>query len=82
MTALVATVVDWGALGQTALFALVAGVGVTFAYSLAIVGAARFEELRRDERSLAAGAAAALLAVGVAVSVAAVVVGIVLMASS
>ena len=34
---------------------VVAGVGVTFAFSVAIWGVGRFAELSRDERPLAAG---------------------------
>ena len=41
---------------------LVAGVGVTFVFSIAIWGVARFADLSRSERPLAAGAAAALAA--------------------
>ena len=41
---------------------LVAGVGVTVVFSVAIWGAARFADLSRGERPLAAGGAAAVLA--------------------
>ena len=43
---------------------LVAGVGVTFVFSIAIWGVARFADLSRSERPLAAGAAAALAGSG------------------
>ena len=52
---------------------------MTFVFSIAIWGAARFADLSRDERPLAAGAAAALAALALAATAAAVVVGIVVM---
>ena len=59
-----ATIVDGGALWKTIVASLVAGVAVTFAFSLAIFGAARFAELRRDGRAVAAVAFGALAIVG------------------
>ena len=47
---MLATLVDTGALLKTVAAAFVAGVGVTLIFSLAILGAARFAELSRDER--------------------------------
>jgi lysylphosphatidylglycerol synthetase-like protein (DUF2156 family) len=75
-----AVIVETKDLMQTIIASLIAGVGVTFVFSIAIWGAARFADLNRDERPLAAGAAAALAAVAFAVTIAAVVVGIVVMA--
>ena len=50
MRVLASQIVDWGTLGKVALASLVAGVGVTLIFSLAIVGAARFADMRRDGR--------------------------------
>ena len=52
---------------------VVAGIGVTFVFSVAIWGVARFADLSRNERPVAAGAAAvvaclALVATGPASS--------------
>ncbi len=38
---LLATIVDWSALGQTVLAALLSGVGVAFTFSLGILGVAQ-----------------------------------------
>jgi hypothetical protein len=69
-------VVDWGALGQVVLYSLGIGVGVAVCFSFAILGATRWNEVRRG--SGAAGYA--LMAVlGLAVTVGAVVLAIVVM---
>jgi uncharacterized membrane protein len=77
--AMVATVVDWDALLKTVWASAAAGVGVTFAFSLSIYGAARTAEFRRDDRWLEAGLAFALMLLGFAVCVAAIVYGVVIM---
>jgi hypothetical protein len=41
-----ATVVDWNALGKVALTGLIAAPGLTIAYSLVIVGTSRMSEAR------------------------------------
>jgi hypothetical protein len=76
---MLATVVDWHTLGEVAVFSLLAGVGVTLAFSLAIVGATRMVEMRRDGRGVEAGAYAALMILALAASGAAVVFGIIVM---
>jgi hypothetical protein len=76
-----ATAVDWSALGKVVLYSFVGAIGVTTAVSLAILGATKFADMRRDERLLEAGAFAALAAVTAAASAAAVVIGIVVMTS-
>jgi hypothetical protein len=78
---LLATVVDVGALAETALAALVGGVTVTLAFSLAIAGASRAGELREAGHHVTAAFAAALGAVGLLAAVATIVVGLVVMAS-
>jgi hypothetical protein len=76
---MLAIVVEGKELLQTLVASVVAGVGVTFIFSIAIWGAARFADLSRDERPLAAGAAAALAALALVATAAAVVVGIIAM---
>jgi hypothetical protein len=76
-----ATIVETRSLVETVIASVVAGVGVTTIFSIAIWGAARFAELSRDERPLAAGGAAALTACALAATVAAVVLGIFVMTS-
>lgn len=77
----VATIVESKELIETVIASLVAGVGVTTIFSVAIWGGARFVDLSRDGRPVAAGAAAVLGALAIVTTVAAVVVGIVVMTS-
>jgi len=77
----VAIIVQTKELAQTIVASVVAGVGVTLVFSIAIWGAARFVDLNRSQRPVAAGAAAALGAVALAVTLATGVVGIVVMTS-
>ena len=79
MGALAAGAVDWDSLGKVVVAALVSGVGVTLCFSLAVAGATRFAELRRDQRSVEATLYAILGLLGLAATVAAVVIGIVVM---
>jgi hypothetical protein len=74
-----ATIVETGDLARTVIASLIAGVGVTAIFSLAIWGGARFVDLSREGRPLAAGAAATLGAVALAATLAAVAVGILVM---
>jgi hypothetical protein len=74
-----ATIVEGKQLLETVVAALVAGVGVTFVFSIAIWGVARFADLSRNERPLAAGVAAAAAGLALLGTLAAVVVGIVVM---
>jgi len=74
-----AVVVETKELAQTVVASVVAGVGITVVFSIAIWGVARFADFNRDERPLAAGAAAALAGVALAVTLGAVVFGIVVM---
>jgi hypothetical protein len=76
-----AVVVETKELLQTVIASVIAGVGVTVVFSLAIWGAARFVDLSRGERRLAAGAAATLAGLAFAATLAAVVFGIVVMSS-
>jgi hypothetical protein len=73
-------VVDWGKLGQVVAYSAVVGVGVALCFSLAILGATRFADIRRAGGSSAAAAGYAVLAtVGLAATVAAAVIAIVVM---
>ena len=78
---MIATLVEGKALWQTVVASVVAGIGVTFVFSIAIWGAARFVDLSREERPLAAGAAAGVGGFALLATIAAVVVGILVMTS-
>jgi uncharacterized membrane protein len=78
---LLAEIVETKALLQTVLYSLAAAIGVTTAFSLAIYGTTRAAEFRRDDRPLLAAASGALAAVGLAVCVAAVVLGVIVMST-
>ena len=73
-------IVDWGKLGQVVAYSAIVGIGVAIAFALAIVGATRFADVRRDGGSNVSAAAYALLATaGLAATVAAAVIAIVVM---
>lgn len=76
-----ATILQTTDLLETVIASFVAGVGVTAAFSVAIWGGARFVDLSRGGRPLAAGAAAVVGVLALATTLAAVVVGIVVMTS-
>jgi hypothetical protein len=78
---MIATLVEGEALWQTVVASVVAGVGVTTAFSVAIWGVGRFADLSRSERPLAAGGALAIAGLALAAVAAAVVFGIVVMTS-
>jgi hypothetical protein len=72
-------IVETKELAETVVASVVAGVGMTVAFSIAIWGIARFVDLSRSERPVAAGAVAAVGAVALAITLAGVVFGIVVM---
>ena len=74
-----AVVVETKQLLETILASLIAGVGMTVVFSVAIWGIARFADLSRNERPLAAGAAATLAGLALVVTLAGVAFGIVIM---
>ena len=76
-----AVVVETKELLETVLASVIAGVGITVVFSVAIWGVARFADLSRNERPIAAGAAAALAVLAGLVTLAAVAFGIVIMSS-
>lgn len=75
----IGTVVETKDLLSAVIASFAAGTGVTAAFSIMIFGAARFADLRRDDRPLAAAAAATLVVLGLAVTAAAIVIGIIVM---
>jgi hypothetical protein len=76
-----AVVVETKELLQTVVASLIAGVGISLVFSIAIWGAARFVDLSRGERPVAAFGAAAVAVGGLMATMAAVVLGIVVMSS-
>ncbi|HEX3172687.1 MAG TPA: hypothetical protein VHQ43_00530 [Solirubrobacterales bacterium] len=74
-----ASIVQTRDLVETVVASFVAGVGVTAIYSAAIWGGARFVDLNRSGRPLAAGFAAALGIAALVGTAAAVTIGIVVM---
>ena len=79
---MLAVVVETKELLETVVASVVAGVGITIVFSIAIWGAARFVDLSRSERPMAAAGAAALGGLALAATLATVAVGLVVMTSS
>ena len=79
MTLVLASLVEGKELLQTVVAATVAGIGVTFAFSVAIWGFGRSVELGTEERRLAAGVAATIGTLALLVVLGAIAVGIVVM---
>jgi hypothetical protein len=76
-----AVVVETKELAQTVVASLIGGVGLAVVFSVAIWGTARFVDLNRADRPLAAGGAALLAILALAAVAASVVLGIVVMTS-
>jgi hypothetical protein len=76
---MIAEIVHTDELLQTVAAATVAGIGVTFLFSLGIWGAGQFAELSRSERPVAATAAALVGAVALLCVAGAVATGIIVM---
>lgn len=76
---MIAALIEGKELLETVVASTVAGVGVTFVFSIAIWGVAQFVEHSRSERTLAAGAAGLVAVLAVLATAAAVVVGILAM---
>jgi hypothetical protein len=74
-----ATILETKELLETVAVSLVAGIGVTIVFSIAVYGATRFADLSRDDRPFAATAAIVTALVAFAACIAVVVVGIVVM---
>ncbi len=78
---MVATIVETKNLLETIAASLIAGVGVTMAFSFVIFGVTRSADMARNERPLLATAAGGLAVLGGAAVVAAIVFGIIVMTS-
>jgi hypothetical protein len=78
---MLATVVDTHALWETVIGAAAAGIGTAFAFSLGILGVARFSELNREGRTFEASIFALLALLGLLATAAAVVIGVIVMTS-
>jgi hypothetical protein len=78
----IGAIVDVGDLIQVVWVSLAAGLGVTAAFAVAIVGASRAVELGRDGRAAEAGIFAIVGVVAVAAVVAAIVFGIVVLTAN
>ncbi len=77
----IAAIVDWQALFEVVVVSLLAGVGLVAVFSIAVAGAVRFADFRRDGRPLEAGAFALVALVALAVCLVAIAAGIVVMVS-
>jgi hypothetical protein len=78
---MIATVVETKELLEAVAASLIAGVGVTAAFSIVIFGVTRSADMVRDERPLLATAAGGLAVLAGLVVVSAIVFGIVVMIS-
>jgi hypothetical protein len=76
---MIATIVDSEKLFQAIWTSLAGAVGVTLAFSLLVVGAARSSEHGRSGRRVAAGVYGALATVALAACIAAIVLGLIVM---
>jgi hypothetical protein len=75
---IVAKIIDTSAAWQAVWTAAVSGVGVTIVFSLAVLGATRSTDMRRDDRPGQAAMYVALALVGLAATIGAVVYAITL----
>jgi hypothetical protein len=78
---LLATVVDWSALGQTVLASLIAGVGVALSFSIGILGASKLSDPSRELGLPATLAFGAVTIFGLVATIAAIAFGLVVMVS-
>jgi hypothetical protein len=74
-----AVIVETEALLETVVASLIAGVGITGSFSVMIFAAARFADLRRDDRPMLAALTGAVALLGLAVTLGGIVLGIVAM---
>jgi hypothetical protein len=72
-------IVEWDALWKLVYSALAAGLGVTLAFSIAVAGVTRFADEMRDARAFRATLFGVMAALGFAVFLAAIVLGVVVM---
>jgi hypothetical protein len=76
---MIATIVHTDELLQTIAASVIAGLGVTFLFSVGIWGAGQFTELSRSERPVAATAVAVVGAAAMLAVAGAVITGIIVM---
>lgn len=74
-----ASVIDFGQLGEIIGISFLAGIGITIATSITIYGSTRYGELYREGRHLTASLYLTLAIIGLALFVAGIVTGIVVM---
>ncbi|MQA76028.1 MAG: hypothetical protein GEU88_17125 [Solirubrobacterales bacterium] len=74
-----AQIVDLDALWKTVVAAMAAGVGITLAFSVALLGWVRATDSTRERPGLATAAWAAVCVIGLLALAAAVVVGLIVM---
>jgi hypothetical protein len=79
--AVLATIIDVGALARVVAASLVASLGIAAVFGVMMYGATRFVDLRREERRAIASGFAILAAVCLAAFVVALVYGLTVMAS-
>jgi uncharacterized membrane protein YidH (DUF202 family) len=77
----IGTIVETKDLVETVVYSVVAGIGVTAIFSVAIWGAARFADLSQEDRHLEAGAAAVIGVAALVAVVAVIVLAVIVMAS-
>jgi hypothetical protein len=78
---MLAVIIEVKDMALTIAASIIGGVGVTVVFSVAIWGAARFADLSRSERPIAAGGAAAVTALALVVTAASIVLGIIVTTS-
>jgi hypothetical protein len=76
-----ADIVDWNALGEVIVASLIAGVGVTLCFSLALRGAVGFTDMRRAERPIGMTLYALLGLLGLAASLLGIAFALIVMTS-
>ena len=74
-------IVEWGTLFEMVYQALGAALAIAFAFSLAVAGSTRFADEVRENRMTRAALFGVLAAIGLAVCLAGIVMGIVVMTS-
>ena len=78
---MIATIVDLGTLGKVILYSLIAGVGVSLVFSLGVSSAAGLADAVRQRRTLAGALWGLTAVVCLAGSLAAIVLGVVVMSA-
>lgn len=74
-----ATLVEWQELLETVVASVIAGVGVTAIFAVAIWGFGRFSDLSRSEKTVGAGVSAVVASLALCCVAGAVVFGIIVM---